>query len=178
MNVIASRLYNAALAGPLPAQTYHLSQTRRQLNSMRDGRAVEGPNDTRIMLHQEDITMFHNIIDQVEDMFRELKKMNPKWEAEIKAQEFRPAGFNNNNGGSVNGIPAGPKRAREEEDEKERLDWELDRDRDDRRETWVPRQQQFNRNRNNGQFDRQRYFANSGFGGRLDNPNSNNKRRR
>lgn len=154
---------------------------------MLDGRGVHGPNNTLITLQLEDITMFKHIIEQVEDMFRELKKTNPRWVSEIKAHESRPVGYNNNNngsssnGGSVNGIPAGPKRDREDDDdrerEKERLDRELDRDRNDRREAWGPRQQQFNRSRN-GQFNRQRSFADQGYGSRLDSPNHENKRRR
>jgi hypothetical protein len=139
---------------------------------MRDGRALVGPNDIRVMLSPEDITMFNNTIDSIEELFRELRKANPRWEAETKAQESRQGNFNTGNGNG-NSIPAGPKRAREDDDERERerLDCELDRDRNDRRDSWAPRQQPFDRIR---QFDRQRNFANQGFGSRLDNP----KRRR
>lgn len=148
----------------------------------------------RIILSAEDITMFNNIIEQVEEMFRELKKTNPRWEAGIKANASRPVGYNNannisssNNGSSPNFIPAGPKRAREDDEErekereKERLDRELDREVDNRRESWEfrgPRQQQFNRNRNVPQFNAQRAFADQGYGSRLDNPTHDNKRRR
>ncbi|QDS74443.1 hypothetical protein FKW77_006327 [Venturia effusa] len=180
INIIASNLYNAALAGPLPAQLSHVNSTRRDLAAMREGRVVWGPNDIRIMLNHEDISMFFQIIDQIEEMFRELKKTNPRWQTEIKAHESRPAGSNyNKNGGSVSGIPAGPKRAREDDDEreKERLNRELDRDHDDRREPRAPRHQQFDRNRH-GQVNRQRGFANQGFGSRLDNPGHDSKRRR
>lgn len=179
MNFVASKLYNAALAGPLPAQTYHLGQTRRDLNNMREGRPLHGPNDNRILLQPDDISMFLNTIDQIEEMFRELKKTNPKWEAETKAHENRQTSFNNinvNGNGNGSGIPAGPKRARDDDDERERdrnrLDRELENDLDGRREVWTPRQQQpLDRTR---QLERQRNFANQGFGSRLDNP----KRRR
>ncbi|TLD34671.1 hypothetical protein E2P81_ATG04836 [Venturia nashicola] len=190
INFVASKIYNAALAGPLPAQIGHLKSTRRDLDLMRSGRLVHGPNDLRIMLQPEDIAMFNHVIDQVEDMFSDLRKTNPRWEAEIKGQAFRPAVYNNtsNNSSSINGsspnfIPAGPKRAREddEEREKERLDRELDHDFKDRRESWEPRgprQQQPNRNRNGQQFNRQRGFADQGHVNRLDDPTHDNKRRR
>jgi hypothetical protein len=140
---------------------------------MRNGRAVIGPNDIHIKLSPEDISMFNGTIDQIEDLFVALKKANPKWEAEIKAQEAKARHASCNYGnGNGNDIPTGPKRPREEDDvhERDRLDRELDRDRDrdDWRDAWQP--QQFDRGR---QFDRQRNFANQGFD-RHDNP----KRRR
>ncbi|KAE9971154.1 hypothetical protein EG328_005808 [Venturia inaequalis] len=185
INFIASKLYNAALAGPLPAQIGHVRSTRRDLEMMRSGRVINGPNDIRIMLQSEDIVMFNHIIEQIEEMFKELKKTNPRWEVEIRAHEPRAIGFNNasnnnsNNGNSPRLIPAGPKRAREddEEREKERLDRELDRDFDDRRESWGQRQQQLGRNRNGQPFQRQRGFAEQGYGSR-DNPSHDSKRRR
>ena len=139
---------------------------------MEDGRALAGPNNSRIFLSRDDISMLNSMTDQVEDMFKELKKANPRWDAESRAHESRQANYGNGNGIGA-GIPSGPKRAREEEDERERerLDRGLERDCDDRRDTWAPRHQPFDWPR---QFDRQRSFGNQGYGARLDNP----KRRR
>jgi hypothetical protein len=102
---------------------------------MRNGRALIGPNNTRITLSPDDITMLTATIDQIEDFFKLLRKANPRWEGEIKSQEAKSkqAGFNNGNAIKAS-TPAGPKRAREEEDgrEREHLDRELDRGRIDR----------------------------------------------